>query len=300
MNRREKKKGLLPWILAGLVHVGFVAFLVVNFDWVTPTEDVAPNADVVKAVAIDESKIKAEQDKLQREELRKRNEEAELKKRTEEEKKKLAELEKHREAVERQTAEAKLKREEEQRKADEVRIKREKAEIAAVEEKKRQQASEEKRKQEEALRAKAEKADLERKQKEESERKQSELQERLRREALEESLKQELAAEESQLDVVRQREVARQVDIYKAAIRQHVERNWRRPPTAAAGMSCVVRVTQAPSGEVLNSQLLQCNTQDLNFKKSVEDAMVRSSPLPRPADASAFERELEFTFDPKG
>lgn len=299
MTRPEKKKGLLPWILAGLVHLGFVAFLVVNFDWTTPTVDVAPNADVVQAVAVDESKIKVEQDKLQREEIRKRNEEIELKKRTEEEKKKLAELEKNRKAVERQTAEAKIKRDEEQRKADEVRVKREKAELAAIEESKRQKLDE-KRKQEEARRAKIEKAELEKKQKEETERKQSELQERLRREALEDALKQELETEQSQLDVVRQREVARQVDIYKAAIRQHVERNWRRPPTAAPGMSCVVRVTQAPSGEVLNSQLLQCNTQDLNFKKSVEDAMVRSSPLPRPADISAFERELEFTFDPKG
>lgn len=303
MVRREKKKGLLPWILAGLVHVGFIAFLMVNFDWVKPTADVAPSADVVQAVAVDETKIKAEQDKLQRDEERKRREEAERKKRTEEEKQRLAELEKQRKDKEREVKEAENKRIEEQRKADDARLKREQAEIAAVAEKKRQ--AEEKRKQDEILRVKAEterkqKEEAERKLREEAERKQNELQERLRREALEDSMNQELAAEQKQLDAVRQRELARQIDIYKAAIRQHVERNWRRPPTAAPGMSCVVKVTQAPSGEVLNSQLLQCNTPDTNFRKSVEDAMVRSSPLPRPADPSAFERELEFIFEPKG
>ncbi|MGC8731997.1 MAG: cell envelope integrity protein TolA, partial [Halothiobacillaceae bacterium] len=77
-----------------------------------------------------------------------------------------------------------------------------------------------------------------------------------------------------------------------------VERNWLKPPSAMPGMSCKVRVIQMPGGMVMDVRVEQCTGDEL-FKRSVINAVEKSSPLPAPPDPSLFERELVFTFKPE-
>ena len=85
---------------------------------------------------------------------------------------------------------------------------------------------------------------------------------------------------------------------YIAPIRQKVERNWLRPPGAPAGLKCVVRVSQIPGGEVVGIAI-QTSSGNVAFDRSVEEAVLRSSPLPVPKDPSWFDRHILITFDPE-
>jgi colicin import membrane protein len=76
-----------------------------------------------------------------------------------------------------------------------------------------------------------------------------------------------------------------------------IQRAWLRPPSARAGVQCVLHVTQAPGGVVTNVSIGQCNG-DQAVRESIEAAAYRASPLPPPPDPSMFERDLEITFRP--
>jgi colicin import membrane protein len=88
------------------------------------------------------------------------------------------------------------------------------------------------------------------------------------------------------------------LDQYAEIIRQKVERNWIRPPGARAGLQCVVNVKQIPGGEVVDVRVGQCNG-DAAVIRSIEAAVLRSSPLPVPPDATLFDRSLRFEFKPE-
>lgn len=85
---------------------------------------------------------------------------------------------------------------------------------------------------------------------------------------------------------------------YIADIQNKVERNWIRPASAKPGLSCKVAVKQIPGGEVINVTVTQCTGDDV-FRRSIETAVYRASPLPRPSDPALFDREIVFTFKPK-
>ena len=284
---------LLPFVLAVAVHVVLGAFMFVSLDWTTKTQRV-PEVDIVKAVVIDESAIRAEearkrkieeerQRKLEQERKRK---EAEKKRREDEIKRKKQEEQKRKEAAEkkRQQAEAEKKRkiEQERKRKAEAEKKRK-----AAEEKKRKAEAEKKRK-----------AEQERKRKEAAEKKRKAEEERQRREA-EEAMNRQMEEEMKALDAARKRQEKRLMISYVDAIRQDVERNWRKPPGMTPNMECTVRVSQIPGGEVVDAQIVSCTTQDENFKRSVINAVYKASPLPKPADASIFQRALEFKFSPQ-
>ncbi len=80
-------------------------------------------------------------------------------------------------------------------------------------------------------------------------------------------------------------------------IQARVQRAWLRPPTARAGIECIVYVTQVPGGEVTNVRVGTCNG-DQAVRDSIEAAVYRASPLPPPPDPALFERNLELTFKP--
>lgn len=125
----------------------------------------------------------------------------------------------------------------------------------------------------------------------ERQREERELAERARREA---ELAAQLAAEQ-QREAVRGSAQARQ---YYDRIRALIERNWVRPPTARVGLECEVRVTQVRGGTVTGVRIGRCNG-DATVRESIEAAVLRSSPLPRPPDEALFERELIFNFAPE-
>ena len=85
---------------------------------------------------------------------------------------------------------------------------------------------------------------------------------------------------------------------YVAQIKDKIERNWLRPPGTASGLKCVVRVSQIPGGEVVQA-MIQESSGNIAFDRSVEEAVLRSSPLPVPKDPSLFDRNIVITFEPE-
>lgn len=296
------------FVLALLVHVGLLAFFVVNLDWFRPSQQ-APQVEVVNAVVVDETKIAQEMDKLQKAEEQKRKTEEQRKQRLEEEAKaaeqkrvqeeqrlkaveqqrlqeeeRIKKVERQRKEEEQRAKEAEVKRKEEQQRAEKLRLEREQAEA----ERKRKAAEEKKRKEEEAEKKK--KAEAERKRKE---------QERAAQEARERALQEQLEQETREMNAAARRAQERMMIGYRDAIRQDVERAWRKPPNATPDMSCVVSVRQIPGGEVADARIVSCNTNDQGFQQSVVAAVHRASPLPVPPDPALFQREIEFTFSPR-
>ncbi len=80
-------------------------------------------------------------------------------------------------------------------------------------------------------------------------------------------------------------------------ITARITRAWLRPPSARPGIQCVLHITQAPGGAVLNARIESCNG-DQAVRESIEAAAYRAAPLPPPPDPALFERELEVTFRP--
>ena len=101
-------------------------------------------------------------------------------------------------------------------------------------------------------------------------------------------------AEEERLVALRASGLAAQ---WSAAIRARIERAWIRPDSARPGLDCTVSVTQAPGGTVLRVAVRSCNG-DEAVRQSIEDAVLRASPLPAPPDPALFERELILRFRP--
>ena len=86
---------------------------------------------------------------------------------------------------------------------------------------------------------------------------------------------------------------------YLAQIEDKVERNWLRPPGIAMGLRTVVRIGQIPGGEVIAADTVQ-SSGNVAFDRSVEEAVLRSSPLPAPGDPRAFQRNVLLVFQPDG
>ena len=85
---------------------------------------------------------------------------------------------------------------------------------------------------------------------------------------------------------------------YITEIQARIERAWNRPPSAKAGLTCTVFVSQVPGGTVTNVRLGDCNG-DAAVQQSIILAVHRASPLPMPADPSLFERNLRLVFAPQ-
>ncbi len=115
-------------------------------------------------------------------------------------------------------------------------------------------------------------------------------QERAQREA---DLRAQLQAEEH-LDQARTSGALAQ---YQSMIAARIERAWIRPPSAHAGISCQVNITQVPGGAVTAVQVGSCNG-DEAVRQSIADAAYRASPLPAPPDPALFDRDVVVTFAP--
>ena len=186
-------------------------------------------------------------------------------------------------ARERAAAEAAARAEAERERARELKARKE---AAALERRKEEQAAAERKKQA---------ADAARRQAEAQRQKEAEAraaQDAKARAAREADLKRRLAAEEEE-------GAARSgvKDEYRALLVQAIERNWIRPPSARAGLTCTLYVNQAMGGTVVDVKLGPCNG-DEAVRESIVNAVYRASPLPAPSDPRAFERRLEIVFRP--
>lgn len=106
-------------------------------------------------------------------------------------------------------------------------------------------------------------------------------------------LKRSLAAEEH-ADVARN---GAALASWESMIAAKINRAWLRPPTAKAGIDCMLSVTQVRGGEVTQVSIGQCNG-DQAVRESIEAAVYRASPLPPPPDPALFDRNLKIEFKP--
>jgi colicin import membrane protein len=86
---------------------------------------------------------------------------------------------------------------------------------------------------------------------------------------------------------------------YMIAIKEQVERNWRRPQESSKIESCEVRVLQGPGGIIMDVTFGDCDGGTSAYRRSIENAVYKAEPLPQPGDKTLFEREINFIFSPK-
>jgi colicin import membrane protein len=216
-----------------------------------------------------EQRRQAEQDRKRREEEAKRQRLAEDQKKAEAQKRAQAEVE----AKKKRDAEAQRQKQLAEKKA---------ADAKAAEQKKAEEAARRKQEQaEKAEQAAAAKRDIEERA-------------RVEQALKEEALRME-ADREQQARAASERE--QHLSEWAAALQAHIKRYYRIPPGAPQDFSCPVRMQLLPDGSVSNAKIVNsCGSPALD--RAVEDAVVRSSPLPKPADPAVFDRDLTITFTP--
>ncbi len=237
-----------------------------------------------------------------RERALERERRAEQQRREEEQRRQQEEQERQRaeeaRRVQAQEAERKLQ-EEQRRKREELELKAEaerqraaKARKEAEEEKQRQDELRKKREQEQKRLLEAERQrqlDEERKELERIKR-QREAEERLRQQAMLEQMAREEGAR-----AAAERTAAQAP--WLGAMIEKIRRNWQRPPGSADRFRCTVQLEQLPGGEVVSARIRSsCGNAALD--RSVENAVLKASPLPSPPRADLFERSIIVTFCP--
>jgi len=200
---------------------------------------------------------------------------AELERRQEEERLAQEKLEQQK-LEETKAQELKLKEEAERVEAEKQAAAKAAAEKAAAEKREAERKAAEKKKADEAAAAKK-------------------AAEEKARQASEAELRRSLEAEERARALRNSDAAAR----WHASIVAKITRAWIKPPSAQAGVTCTVSVSQVPGGEVTSVRVNSCSINDAALRLSVENAVYNASPLPAPPDPALFERNLELTFAPQ-
>jgi len=90
---------------------------------------------------------------------------------------------------------------------------------------------------------------------------------------------------------------AKALNEYIARIQIAVKSNWILPQDIQGNPEAVFDVVQLPTGEVLMVKLVR-SSGNRAYDAAVERAILKSSPLPLPANRELFARELRLTFRP--
>lgn len=261
MHARSQR--LLPWVYSVLLHAAFLALMVLSFHWTNSTlpslGGTGQVAQPVQATVVDQKLI---------------NQQMALLKSQEQQKQEAAQK------LEQQAQTAKAEREQEQQKLTQLQQQQAAAQQALNTKlaQLQQQAQAEKAQQDKIAKLKAQAAADAKK----------------RRNAQHQAeLQREIAVEQGALNARR----ASLLQQYKELITQKIQSNWVKPPTAPDNLKCIVNVEQVPGGTVVNAQVTQCNGDDA-VRQSIVTAVLRSSPLPPPPEASLFDRNIQITFQP--
>ena len=238
----------------------------------------------IEATIVDEGAIKrieAAAEQVRRDQAAQRRQEEQQ--RAEQVRKQQAELERKEQQRQKDTAaEAERQRVAEQQRADQTRQAEERARIEQQQREAKQRAAEERKQREAAARAEADRQRM---------LAEAEREDQQRREA---EMRSSMEEEEALLAARQSGEMSR----YLAFIQQKVERNWTKPASAIVGLECEVAVVQLPNGDVIDVRTVRCNGDDA-VRRSIENAVRRSSPLPLPENRVLFDRNLSFVFRPE-
>ena len=273
------------WSVA--LHVAVAGALMLNVGFPSRARAPVPTQLAIEAVVVDETTLNAEIEKR----------ESAVR---EAEQRRLREERQAREAVEREQRERDEAQRREQERVVELQRQQQRAEQEArakAEAEARAKAESEARAKAEAEKREQERLAAERREREQRERDAAAQREReaaARRQAQREAeLMAAAAAEEERLNAER----AGLLDQYTRLLQAHIERNWIPPVSARPGINCHIHVVQIPSGDVVDARVGQCNADDAVIR-SIESAVQRASPLPKPPHPSLFERNLNLIFRP--
>jgi colicin import membrane protein len=278
------------------MHALIIAALLVGMPFASERQYVPPASHMlaIEATVVDGATIQRE---LARIEQRERDEQARV----------AAEQQRQRDLAEQARRDREAAERAEQARVQQLVIERERAERELIEQ--RQRAEEEARQRAEAEARRAEEERLARLRAEEEERQRQQEAERRRQEEAERQRREaELARQRAESEAELQRMLAAEAeqrraeesglrDQYIAMLQAQVERNWSPPASARAGLECIVHVAQIPSGDVVDVRVGRCNGDDA-VVRSIEAAVYRASPLPRPPTQALFNRNIEFVFRP--
>lgn len=291
----ESRQYLVPATLAALLHVALVAAMVFGFA-LPRNQPITPLA--IRATLVQEDTVappvpqreepepdpepvvqQPDPDEQARLEEQKRREDA-LK-----EQQRLQAIDEAKRA-----AEAQREREETERR-ERIERERKEAEARAAEQERKRKEAEDKARRERELEEKRRKAEEERLAEIERQR-----QENIRKQKEAEAAAMQAAMDEEARRIASINSGARAAYVF--AIQQQIQRNWVRPASATPGIECELSVTQLPDGQVTRVSITRCNG-DAAVERSIEQAVFKASPLPKPSDPSIFERNLRIVFKPE-
>lgn len=270
----KQNPNVLIW--AVIVHVLAFIAIGVSFKSSDPKISEVKQQRVITAVAIDESKIEEEVNKLKKADKRKKHEQKRL-----QDKAKKAKRDRRKEEKKLQTL--KKKQKEQERLNKNKRIKENKR-LAAFEKKRKEQERKQKEAEDKLNKLEKERQDKQALLEKEEKQRQAIIAQKKR------------AAEQKKRAAYEQSEVSK----YKGLIRSQITRNWIFPASYQKGMKCKILVRLIPSGDVVSVRIIQSSGNSA-FDRSVEMAVNKASPLPVPKSSSRlFDhfREVEFVFDP--
>ncbi len=95
--------------------------------------------------------------------------------------------------------------------------------------------------------------------------------------------------------LAREKRVERAINTYMKMVMYRIQSNWQKPKYKVKGKTCKVKITQSAVGEIRSHKLLACD-RDRRFRKSIEKAIKKSSPLPMPKQDLFDRRELILIF----
>lgn len=107
------------------------------------------------------------------------------------------------------------------------------------------------------------------------------------------SLQQQMLQEQTRLANLRAAEVQGEINKYKALILQVISQHWLVPSTEDKHLYADLLIRLAPGGTVLDVKIIKSSGKEA-LDRSAEAAVLKSSPLPVPTDATAFAAFRQF------
>tara|TARA_Y100001934_G_scaffold236712_1_gene288403 strand:+ start:3203 stop:4135 length:933 start_codon:yes stop_codon:yes gene_type:complete len=306
MNWRDPGSYSLPVVGALLIHVIAIILLVTEWQRDKPvmSEPVPPH--MIAKVVQEENKAAKERDLQRQREAERLRQQKLAREKAAREKAAREKAAKEKAARDKAAADKAAKEKAEAEKRARQKAAEEKAakEKAAAEKLASEKAAKEKAAKEKAAREKAaaEKAAREKAAAEKAAREQA---------AAEQALMEQLALEQAEAEIRRQEEAAAAAEAaekaaqmtaeYQDLIRAQVASVWNYPPNVSAELEVEVRLVMVPTGEVISANVTRSSGNDA-LDRSVEQAILKASPLPVPDDIRVFEqnfRRLTMKFRPE-
>lgn len=197
-----------------------------------------------------------------------------------------------------------LKKQDEKKKQEAEALEQKKKDQAAKDAAEKQEKLKQQKKKEDDAKAAKAKTEAEKKKKAEAEKQkaEAELKRKREREAQEEKRRQEAARQEQEKHIADTADDAN-VKSYSELIKERVEQNWSRPPSARTGMVCEFVIDMLPNGQVVSVTLTK-SSGNAAYDMSAEQAIKRVDRFTEIKDVpiDVFERyfrRFKFVFNPE-